>query len=73
MQGFFGLCLLKAQHTKGCEGFFGRVRRGEFNVPKISARFEDMDRIEETFGFAINFRNDASRHGLDAVAFQRTL
>jgi len=49
------------------------MRRREFDVPEIGARLENVNGVEEAFGFAIDFRDDASADGFDAVAFERTL
>jgi len=40
---------------------------------KSGARLENVNGVEEAFGFAIDFRDDASADGFDAVAFERTL
>jgi len=49
------------------------MRRREFDVPEIGARLKNVNGVEEAFGFAIDFRDDASADGFDAVAFERTL
>jgi len=50
-----------ALHQKTSESFLAGLMRGrEFDVPEIGARFENVHGVEEAFGFAVDFRDDAS-------------
>jgi len=63
-----------ALHQKTSESFFvGFVRRREFDLPEIGAWFENVDGVEEAFGLAIDFRDDAGACGSDVVAVERAL
>ena len=62
-----------ALHQKTSESFFGLMRRREFDVPEIAARFKNVNGVQEAFGFAVDFGDDASACGFGAVAFERTL
>ncbi len=59
-----------ALHEHAGEGFFGFCRSGEFNVPEVRARIEEMNGVEEAFRFPVNFGDDAGAGGLDLVAFE---
>ena len=60
-----------ALHQKTSESFLaGLMRRREFDVPEVGARFENVHGVEEAFGLAVDFRDDASADGFDAVAFE---
>src|SRR5256885_264831 len=63
-----------AFHQQTRERLFARfVGRREFNVPKVRARFQEMDRIKKPIWLAIDFSNDPSAGRFDAIAFEGPL
>ncbi len=48
-------------------------RRREFDVPEIGANIENVDGVEEAFGFLVDFSDDAGADGFDLIAFKLAL
>ena len=60
-----------AFHEKAGESFFSALRRREFDTPEVGAVIEDMEGVEEAFGFVIDFGHDAGADGLGNAAIER--
>ena len=60
-----------AFHEETSEGFVGFVRGGEVDVPKVRARLDEMNGIEEMIGrVLVDFGDDAGATGFPIVAFE---
>jgi hypothetical protein len=59
-----------AFHQEAGEGFIGFARRREVDVPEFGARVEEMDGVEVTVGFVVDFGDDAGASGLPLIGFE---
>ena len=57
-------------HQEASEGFLAFVRSGEIDVPEVGAGIEDGNGVDETFGLAIDFRNNFGANGLVLIAIE---
>jgi hypothetical protein len=62
-----------ALHEHAGESFFAFERSGEFDVPEIRARLEEMDGVKVAFGFLVDFSDDASVGDFGLIAIELAL
>jgi len=62
-----------ALHEEAGDGFFGAVERRKLDAPEIVPVIEDVKGVEEAFGFAVDFGDDACADGSGEAAFENAL
>lgn len=62
-----------ALHEQARDGFLGAIERRKLDAPEIVAMVQDVEGVEEAFGFVVDFSDDAGADGNGLAGFENTL